>query len=52
MGKFTKFEFFLEAGTFNVWGHEWLTRLTDERQLLIQTNMDLGISVQGVFAGQ
>jgi hypothetical protein len=48
MGKFTESDlfFFLEAGTFNVWDHEWLTRLTDEHRLLVQTNMDLSMSVE------
>jgi hypothetical protein len=54
MGKFTESDlfFFLEAGTFNDWDHEWLTRLTDEKRLLVQTNMDLGMSVEARVGDQ
>jgi hypothetical protein len=54
MGKFAPEDLFkfLEVGVFAAWDHEWLTFLTEKRRMLVQTNLDLGMSIEPWSDGQ
>jgi hypothetical protein len=38
--------FFAESGTFGVWDHQWVERLREQHRLLIQTNLDLCMTIE------
>jgi hypothetical protein len=48
MGKFQPedYIFFLKTGLFNSWDHEWLDFLERKQRILVQTNLDVGMSVE------
>lgn len=47
MGKFTKEDIvYFSANRFTVWDHDWQDMLFDQRRLFVQTNLDLGMSIE------
>src|SRR5262249_2812027 len=47
MGTFTEADLVYFASTrFTVWDHDWQDRLFDMRRLLVQTNLDRGMSIE------
>jgi hypothetical protein len=38
--------FFAERGTFGIWDHQWVERLREQHRLLIQTNLDLCMTIE------
>jgi hypothetical protein len=38
--------FFAEQGVYGIWDHKWLERLREQQRLLIQTNLDLCMTIE------